>query len=249
MKWRIIVFLSLMTLVDVVFAGETHRYEVAGKPFEGYIEMSASSAPMVLLVHDWDGLTDYEIKRASMLAAMGYSVFCADLFGAGIRPTKLEEKQKCTGELYADRSRMRLLMQGALDAAMAQGMNVSNCVVMGYCFGGTAVLEFARSGANLKGWATFHGGLALPEGQDYSKTQGQVLTMHGSADSYVTMDQFIKLAEDLDKAGVPNEMITYGGAPHGWTVFGSSAYRESADRKSWRRFSEFLEEVLGNKGE
>ena len=244
----ILLVLPLM-LATAGLAGEAVNYEVAGEAFEGYIERAAKDAPMVLLVHDWDGLTDYEVKRAGMLTELGYSVFCADLFGAGVRPTKLEDKQQCMGELDGDRPRMRALMQGALDAAKAQGLNADNCVAMGYCFGGTAVLEFARSGADLKGWATFHGGLALPEGQDYSKTRGELLVLHGSADGYVTIGPFAKMVEDLEKAAVPNEMITYGGAPHGWTVFGSGAYREDADRKSWKRFSQFLDEVLKNKGE
>jgi dienelactone hydrolase len=245
MKNLTIVFVLPLMLASAGLAGEMVNYKVAGEAFEGYMETAGDEAPMVLLVHDWDGLTDYEVKRANMLAEMGYSVFCADLFGAGVRPTKLADKQKCTGELDGDRPRMRALMQGALDAAKAQGLNVNHCVAMGYCFGGTAALEFARSGANLKGWATFHGGLALPEGQDYSTTKGAVLTLHGSADGHVTMDHFSTMVEDLEKAGVPNEMITYGGASHGWTVFGSGAYREDADRKSWKRFSEFLEEMLG----
>lgn len=245
-KVAILLALPLM-LATAGLAGETIHYEVAGEAFEGYMETAGEDAPLVLLVHDWDGLTGYEVKRANMLSELGYSVFCADLFGAGVRPTTLADKQKCTGELDGDRPRMRVLMQGALDAAKAQGLNVDHCVAMGYCFGGTAVLEFARSGADLKGWATFHGGLALPEGQDYSKTRGAVLALHGSADGHVTMEQFSKMVEDLEKAGVPNEMITYGGAPHGWTVFGSGAYREEADKKSWNRFSEFLEEVLIHK--
>ncbi len=239
-----IIILAILMLAPCLYAGEAVKYDVAGEPFEGFMEKGADNAPLVLLVHDWDGLTDYEVTRAGMLAEMGYSVFCADLFGAGNRPTELADKQKCTSMLDSDRPRMRVLMQGALDAAKAQGLNVENCVAMGYCFGGTAVLEFARSGADLKGWATFHGGLALPDGQGYSKTKGKVLTMHGSADGHVTMNQFSKLVEDLEKAGIPNEAITYGGAPHGWTVFGSDAYREDADKKSWLRFSEFLKEVL-----
>ena len=242
-KLTILLLLPLM-LATAGLAGEAVRYEVGGEAFEGYMEKGAEDAPMVLLVHDWDGLTEYEMTRANMLVEMGYSVFCADLFGAGIRPTTLEDKRKCTGELDGDRPRMRKLMQGALDAASALDMNVDNCAAMGYCFGGTALLEFARSGADLKGWASFHGGLALPEGQDYSKTKGEILVLHGSADGHVTMEHFSKLVEDLEKAGVPHEMITYGGAPHGWTVFGSDAYREDADKKSWRRFSEFLEETL-----
>ena len=139
---------------------------MGGLPYEGYLEMASSDAPLVLLVHDWDGLTDYEVKRAGMLAELGYAVFCADLFGSGIRPVELKDKRKCTGELDADRDKMRSLMQGALDAAQAKGANVGNCVTVGYCFGGTAVLEFARSGADLKGFATFHGGLSIPDGQD-----------------------------------------------------------------------------------
>jgi dienelactone hydrolase len=249
MKTLKIFFVIPLLAASAGLSGEAVRYEVAGEAFEGYVEKAADDAPMVLLVHDWDGLTEYEMTRANMLVEMGYSVFCADLFGAGVRPTTLEDKRKCTGELDADRPRMRRLMQGALDAAGALDLNVDNCVAMGYCFGGTAILEFARSGADLKGWTSFHGGLTLPEGQDYSEAKGQVLVLHGSADSHVTVEHFSKLVEDLEKAGVQNEMITYGGAPHGWTVFGSDAYRKDADRKSWKRFSAFLEEVLKNKGE
>jgi dienelactone hydrolase len=74
---------------------------------------------------------------------------------------------------------------------------------MGYCFGGTAVLEFARSGADLKGFATFHGGLSLPEGQDYAATRGKVLILHGTADRNIGMDQFAALAGDLEDARTP----------------------------------------------
>jgi dienelactone hydrolase len=114
---------------------------------------------------------------------------------------------------------------------------------MGYCFGGSAVLELARSGADLKGFATFHGGLKTPKGQNYSQTKGRVLIMHGSADTAITMEQFAGLANDLEKADVPHEMITYSGAPHAFTVFNTDRYREDADRKSWKQFSEFLDRV------
>jgi dienelactone hydrolase len=198
----------------------------------------------VLLIHDWDGLTDYEVKRADMLAAEGYAVFAADLFGAGVRPTKVEDRRQHTGELYKDRAKMRALIQGALDAAQAQGANVGNAVVMGYCFGGAAVLEFARSGADMKGFATFHGGLKTPDGQDYTQAKGQFLILHGTADANITMEQFAALANELEQNGVAHEMITYGGAPHAFTVFGSDRYREDADQKSWQRFKEFLADTL-----
>lgn len=241
---------SIFTLLVVMIsssafaAGMTVAYEVNGAPYEGYYTSPSANAPLVVLIHDWDGLTDYEVKRADMLAEMGYAVFAADLFGAGVRPTKMEDKRQHTGELYKDREKMRALINGALKTAQSKGANVGNAVVMGYCFGGAAVLEFARSGADMKGFVTFHGGLSTPEGQDYSKTKGKLLIMHGSADTAITMDDFAKLAAELEAKGVNHEMITYGGAPHAFTVFGSDRYRADADKKSWQRFSEFLKETL-----
>lgn len=227
-----------------VAAGESVTYEVNGKAYEGYFIAASAGAPLVLLIHDWDGLTDYEVKRANMLAEMGYTVFAADLFGAGVRPTKVEDRRQHTGELYEDRGKMRALMNGALDAAAARGVDVGNAVAMGYCFGGAAVLELARSGADMKGFVTFHGGLQTPEGQDYSQAKGEILVLHGTADTAITMDHFAALADELEKAGVKHEMISYSGAPHAFTVFGGDRYREDADRRSWNRFSAFLKERL-----
>ena len=117
---------------------------------------------------------------------------------------------------------------------------------MGYCFGGAAVLELARSGVDLKGFATFHGGLETPEGQNYTKTRGEILIMHGSADTAITMDQFAELAKELESASIAHEMITYGGAQHAFTVFDGNRYQETADKKSWKRFTAFLLDTFKN---
>ena len=225
-------------------AGKQVAYEVDGNPYEGYYVSPAPGAPLVLLIHDWDGLTDYEVKRAEMLAAMGYAVFAADLFGAGVRPTEVKDKRQHTGELYKDRAKMRALLNAALKQAGMEGADTGKTVAMGYCFGGAAVLELARSGADLKGFVTFHGGLQTPEGQDYAQAKGKLLVLHGTADTAITMDQFAALANELEAKGVNHEMITYSGAPHAFTVFGSPRYREDADKKSWSRFSEFLAATL-----
>jgi dienelactone hydrolase len=236
----------LLTVSTAAFGatGAAVTYQVNGEPYEGYYISPSNQAPLVLLIHDWDGLTAYEIRRANMLAELGYAVFAADLFGAGVRPTEVTDKRQHTGELYKNRDKMRALMMGALDAARARGANVDNAVVAGYCFGGAAVLELARSGADLKGFATFHGGLKTPEGQTYANTKGAILIMHGSADAAITMDQFADLAQELEAAGIDHEMITYGGAQHAFTVFGQERYQETADKKSWKRFQEFLTERL-----
>lgn len=242
----IIVFTWILLFPVTAFAagGNTVSYSINGKTYEGYFTSPSAGAPFVLLIHDWDGLTDYEIKRANMLAEEGYAVFAADLFGTGIRPTEDRDKRQHTGELYKDRKKMRALMIGALDAAIEKGANINNAVAVGYCFGGAAVLELARAGAPLKGFVTFHGGLSTPEGQDYSRTRGKVLVFHGEADTAVTMKDFKRLDSELQRHGVMHEMISYEGAPHAFTVFGSERYREKADKASWQRFLQFLAETL-----
>jgi len=86
-------FLFLLVFSTSVLAtGKSVSYEVNGEAFEGYYTSPAVNAPLVLLIHDWDGLTDYEVQRAEMLSDLGYAVFAADLFGAGVRPTEVKDK-------------------------------------------------------------------------------------------------------------------------------------------------------------
>ena len=139
----LLLILFTATATTATAGGQVVAYDVKGEAFEGYFTSPADNAPFVLLIHDWDGLTEYEVNRADMLAEKGYAVFAADLFGAGIRPTAVKDRRQHTGELYKDRERMRSLIIGALDAARARGARVNNAVAMGYCFGGAAVLEFA----------------------------------------------------------------------------------------------------------
>ncbi|CAK4073921.1 dienelactone hydrolase [Vibrio variabilis] len=240
MKQLIFLFFTLISAASI--AGENKIYNVNGNDYEGYWMKAGDDAPLVLLVHDWDGLTDYEMKRAKMLSDMGYNVFAADLFGKGVRPTEVKDKRQHTGELYKDREKLRALMQGSLDYAASLGGNADNVVVMGYCFGGAAVLESARAGMKAKGFVTFHGGLSTPEGQNYQSTTAPILVLHGTADSAIPMSQFAQLATELETQKIAHEMITYSGAPHAFTVFGSDRYRADADKKSWQRFGEFLQQ-------
>ena len=243
-KFILVLFILLLSATPSLAAGKFLQYNVQEKPYEGYFVSPGNKSPLILLLHDWDGLTDYEIKRANMLSELGYAVFAADLFGAGIRPKEVTDKRQHTGELYKDREKMRSLIMAGLNEARKNGADTSNALAMGYCFGGAAVLELARSGVDLKGFVTFHGGLSSPEGQDYSKAKGKYLILHGTADTAITMDDFAKLAQNLGETGLPHEMITYGGAPHAFTVFGGERYREDDDEKAWNRFVLFLKETL-----
>ncbi|WP_070966041.1 dienelactone hydrolase family protein [Vibrio sonorensis] len=238
---RITIALCLTLISFVSFANQSSVYNVNGNNYEGHWSMVSEDAPLILLVHDWDGLTDYEVKRSEMLNELGYNVFAVDLFGQGVRPTEIEDKRQHTGELYKDREKLRNLMEFSLAKAVSLGGDPNNVVVVGYCFGGAAALESARSGMKAKGFVTFHGGLKTPEGQSHQNTQAPILVLHGTADTAITMTDFANLAVELEENGVPHEMVTYSGAPHAFTVFDSPRYRQDADEKSWAKLVNFLE--------
>ncbi|MBB3190443.1 dienelactone hydrolase family protein [Halomonas cerina] len=227
-------------------AGRDIPYDVDGETFEGYLVTAEHKARgTVLVIHDWDGLDDYERRRADMLAAQGYDAFALDLYGQGNRPLETSAKKAETAKLYEDRERMRTLTLAGLAEAREQGL-ADTAVVMGYCFGGAVVLELARSGEaeNVAGYATFHGGLSTPEGQQYGSDTPPLLIAHGGADTSVPLEEVVTLAQELEAAEVTYEIEIYSGAPHAFTVFTEDRYQQRADEKSWAAFQDLLAEVL-----
>lgn len=241
MKWLAI---TVTWLLSTQVLAQPVEYQVNGEQFEGYFVSPEYAAPLVILIHDWDGVTDYEIKRADMLVDEGYAVFAVDIYGAGIRPVAIADRKHHTGELYRDRQRMRDLINGGVDQAKQLGANTDNAVMMGYCLGGTAVLEMARTGSPMKGFVAIHGGLGTPADQNYKAVKSEILVQHGAADANISMQEFVALSKAMDKDNAPNEMIVYGGAQHSFTKAGNPHYSAEADRKSWHRLLMFLEQKL-----
>lgn len=239
--------LPAVAAADIVGGGVDYR--AGDTVFEGYYVRNTAlpePQPVVLIVHDWDGLDDYERTRARMLARSGYAAFAVDLYGAGVRPETVKEARARSGELYGDRALMRTRLEAAVQALRRlDGVDPARAVAIGYCFGGSAVLELARSGADMRGFVTFHGGLSTPEGQDYVDVRAPVLILHGSADRAAPMSDVAALAGALDSGGVDYRMEIYGGAPHAFTIWSGDRYRPEADMASWDALQGFLAERLG----
>ena len=148
---------------------EPHLYTVGDTEFEGYVAYNSDleeTKGTILIVHDWDGLTDYEMRRAEMLAALGYTAFAIDVYGADVEPEGFEDYRRLSGEMYSDRETFRERLLGAVEESAAIPGATENKAMIGYCFGGAAVLEAARAGADLDAFVSFHGGLGTPEGQE-----------------------------------------------------------------------------------
>ena len=236
--------LSALAVSTPAFA-EDVSYTVGDEAFTGYWAEAETPRGVVLIVHDWDGMNDYERQRADMLAEMGYNAFALDMFGDETPTETMDHRQAATGALYRDRERMRALVEAGVEQALSRS-SVEDMVVTGYCFGGAVALEMARSDLSdmANGYATFHGGLSTPEGQGWDGDEPPVLVLHGGADTSITMDDVAAFATELEEAGNTYTIEVYSNAPHAFTVFGSDRYQERADEESWSSFSEFLDENL-----
>src|ERR1017187_3479290 len=132
--------------------------------FVAYDDAIKGKRPGVLVVHQWLGLTAYEKHRAEMLAQLGYVAFCADIYGKDIRPNNVQEAGAQAGKYKSDRALLRARVNAGLDVLKKNELvDPKRVAAIGYCFGGTTVIELSRSGAELNGAVSFHGGLDSPK--------------------------------------------------------------------------------------
>jgi dienelactone hydrolase len=233
---------------------ESVRYEHEGTALEGVLAKDVAIAgprPAVLVVHDWHGVNEHVEARVTMLARLGYVAFGADVYGAGVRPGD-DTAAQVAGSFYQDLPLMRARTQAGLDRLRADpDVDHSRIVVMGYCFGGSAALELARSGADLAGAVSFHGNLLVHDPSDAGAVRAPLLVLTGAADPVVPDEKVAAWQDEMRAAGdVDWQVVTYAGAMHAFAVPGTDApdhgaqYQERADRRSWRALEVFLAEVF-----
>lgn len=206
----------------------------------------------ILVAHQWKGLTDYEKMRAEMLAMRGHVVLCADVYGKGVRADNPKDAGALAGKYKGDRALLRARINAALDfLKKSERVKPDQIAAIGYCFGGTTVLELARSGADLKGVVSFHGGLSSPAAADAKNIKGKVLVCHGADDPFVPAEEVLAFQKEMRDAKVDWQFVAYGNAVHSFTDAKAgndnskgAAYNKDADVRSWREMKLFLDEVL-----
>jgi dienelactone hydrolase len=211
--------------------------------------------PSVLIIHQWTGLSDNEKMRAHMLAELGYNVFAADIYGKGVRP-KPPESGKEAGKYKSDRKLYRERMLSALEVLDKDPQtDLSKVAAIGYCFGGTGVIELARSGALIKGVVSFHGGLDSPTPADGKNIKGKVLILHGADDPTVPAKNIAAFEQEMKDAKVDYKLVSYPGAVHGFTQKAAGndnskgvAYNEAADKASWEEMKAFFARIFKTEG-
>jgi dienelactone hydrolase len=233
---------------------EIIEYKQGDTTLEGYLAYDTAfqgKRPGVLVVHQWLGITDYEKRRAGMLAKLGYVAFCADIYGQGIRPKDTTQAGAEATKYKSDRALLRQRVKAGLDVLEKNELvDTKRVAAIGYCFGGTTVIELARSGADIVGVVSFHGGLDSPTPADGKNIKCKVLACHGADDPFVPAKDLAAFEDEMRAANVDWQLIKYGGAVHSFTqpdpgfVNPGAKYNEKADKRSWEDMKVFFAEIF-----
>lgn len=228
-------------------------YTVDGKKFTGFMADGSNGkrVPGIVVAHEGGGMTGHPKERAKMLAELGYVAFAMDTFGEKI--TSRDQAMATIGGLMRDLPTLRKRAQTALDMIKGKGnVDPKRSAAIGFCFGGTTVLELARSGADIGCVVGFHSGLQTSAPQDAKNIKCKVLVCLGASDPIIPAEQREAFVKEMEEGKVDWRMELYGGAGHSFTnrevdAMGipGFAYHQQTDKRSWRSMRDLFDEVLG----
>jgi dienelactone hydrolase len=248
--------LLAVTIAQAKLVTETVDYQDAkGTPLEGFVvydDATAGPRPGIIVVHDWRGLTDYTHRRAEMLAQLGYVAFAADIYGKGVHLTTVPEWGREAASIKSDRALYRMRERAAYDAFVQRPqVDRSRMGAIGYCFGGTGVIEMARDGLDLRGVVSFHGGLDARPLSPGATIKAKVLALCGADDPFEPADDFAAFEQQLRDEKVDYQIVKYGHAVHAFTDsrvdvlnLPGAKYNALADARSWQAMKDFFNEIF-----
>lgn len=250
--------LILAAEVQAKLVTKTVEYKQDGTICKGYLaydDAIRGRRPGVLVVHEYWGLNDFARKKAEQLAGLGYVAFAADIYGQGLVTTDPKEASHLAGEMGGNLPLLRARAQAALKAlAETPGADPQRLAAIGFCFGGTTVLELAYSGADLKGVVSFHGGLTAPQPEELKSIKAAILVLHGADDPHVKPEAITAFQEAMRQGGIDWQMVYFGGAVHAYMNPAANnraagvAYDARAARRSWQYMQDFFKEIFAVKG-
>ena len=221
---------------------------------EAYMAFDDSSSdprPGVLISHAWGGRGELEESKAERLAELGYVGFALDLYGKGVTGSDPKQNQALMQPLLDDREMLQRRMRLALGIIRKQKeVDSARVAAMGFCFGGLCVLDLARTGADIRGAASFHGLFSPPGNTADNKISAKVLVMHGWEDPMAPPEQVLSLADELTSMDADWQIHAYGNTMHAFSNPAAdnadmgTVYNEDADRRSWQSLQLFLAEIF-----
>lgn len=233
---------------------ESLVYHVAGKAYESrlFYTKDAEKQPGLLMAPNWMGVGEGAERIARDVAAQGYVVLLADIYGQTLRPSNMDEAGAAMMPLKNDRVELRKRLKAALDQLLGQSKAVlepGKLATFGFCFGGCCALELAREDARLQAAVSFHGTLDTPLPAQEGKVKASMLVLHGAADPFVPVEQLPAFAAEMDAAKVDWQLVSYGGAVHSFTdtaanMPGKMKYDARTSKRAFRAMYNLLDEVF-----
>jgi dienelactone hydrolase len=219
--------------------------------FFAYDDSISGPRPAVVINHAWAGRNDFVNEKAIALAELGYAAFALDMYGKGILGQSNEENAALMTPFMENRALIIQRMQAAFAAfKLMPWVDSKKMAAIGYCFGGLCVLDYARSGADIKGVVSLHGLLFPPEDFLPQPIKAKVLVLHGHDDPMVPVEQVNALQQELTEAGADWQVHSYGHTMHAFTNpvandlgFGT-VYQPLSDQRSWLSLQHFLQEIF-----
>ncbi len=260
MRLTILLFLFVLGMFELKagIATQSIEYTSDGVTLKGYLayeKHATGKHPGILVVHEWWGHNDYARRRAEMLAELGYVALAVDMYGDGKQAAHPDDAGKFSSEVMKNMPVMKARFLAALDALKQDPhVDTEHIAAIGYCFGGGVVLAMARSGADLKGVVSFHGGLGTSSPAEKGKVKARILVCNGGADQFVSAEDVKAFEKEMTTAGADFKVLSYAGAQHGFsnpaaTELGKKfnlplAYNEAADKQSWKDMQEFFNQIF-----
>ena len=231
------------------------EYHADGQRLVGYLavdDAKAGKRPGIIVAHEGGGLGEHAKNSARKLAQAGYAAFALDYYGDGLPLADMSTAMGRIGAWMADPTGIRARAHAALEVLTSQAeTDAEQLAGIGYCFGGTTVLEMARAGEPLKAVVGFHSGLGTGRPATAGAVKAKVLVQIGADDPIIPPDQRTAFEAEMKAAGADWRMLVYGGAGHSFTnpevgAMGRPGfeYNESADKRSWRAMLDLFDEVF-----
>ena len=167
-----------------------------------------------MVIPEWWGMNEYPLMRAKKLAELGYVAMAVDMYGDGKVAANPTEAQALTKPFYSDPQLSKTRLEAAMEKLKSfKETDPQNVFAIGYCFGGSVVLNSARLGSDLKGVVSFHGGLAgAPANKDLLKAK--ILVCHGGSDKFVSQKDVDAFKQQMDSIHADYKFIVYANATH-----------------------------------
>jgi len=258
-KWQVALLVACVSAAMPALAKLQQRpveWQLDGTRYSGVLvfdDEGDGRRPGVVMVPNWRGVNASAIEKAGRIAGDDYVVLVADVYGSAVRPKDDAEAAAASRPLRENRAVLRARARAALDALKAQAgkapLDASRIVAVGFCFGGSTVLEMARAGMPLAGVVSLHGGLSTPSPAAAGSAKVPMLVLNGAADRGVTAEDIAAFGKEMDGAGADWQFVNFSGAVHCFAESDANSppgclYDPRAARRAWKMMDDFLEERL-----